>query len=176
MRTRAGAPGTSWPGLTAALAGVLAILLGLVVLVGWAVHSTFLIQVSPNLAPMQRNTAVSFILCGLALLGIVMGRPRLTLIGSAVTGTLAVITLVEYLFRANLGIDQLLGVAYITSQASAPGRMSPATALCFILLAAGFVWTQSSLRTSRSSMMGLTGLLVAAVGATCGIGILSGAS
>ena len=176
MRTRAGSPGMWWPGLAGALAGALAILLGLVVFVGWAVHSTFLIQVSPNLAPMQRNTAVSFILCGLALLGIVMGRPRLTLIGSAVTGTLAVVTLLEYLFHANLGIDQLLGVGYITTQASAQGRMSPATALCFMLLAAGFVWTQSSLRASRSAVMGLAGLMVAAVGATCGIGILSGAS
>ena len=40
---------------------------------------------------MQRNTAVSFILSGLALLGIVIGnRPRLTLIGSAITAALSV--------------------------------------------------------------------------------------
>ena len=45
--------------------------------------------------------------------------------------------------------------------------MSPTTALCFIVLAAGFVLAQTSLRTHRSAVLGVTGLLVAAVGATC---------
>ena len=58
----------SWPGMTGALCSVLVILLGAIVLLGWAVHSPLLIQVAPDLAPMQRNTAVSFALIGLALL------------------------------------------------------------------------------------------------------------
>ena len=54
--------------------------------------------------------------------------------------------------------------------------MSPTTALCFIVLAAGFLLAQTRLRTHRSSVLGVTGLLVAAVGAACFIGLASGTS
>ena len=176
MRTRTTSPGMSWPGMTGALCGILAILQGAVVLLGWAIHSSLLIQVAPDLAPMQRNAAVSLVLTGLALLGIVWGKTRLTFIGSAITAALAVTTLLEYLLRANLGIDQLLGAAYITTQTSNPGRMSPTTALCFLVLAAGFVLTQTGPLTRRSAGLGVTGLLAIAVGAACFIALLSGTS
>ncbi len=164
----------SLPRTTGALSAALAILLGSVVLVGWAVHSTVLVQIAPNMAPMQRNAAVSFVLSGLALLGIVKSKPRLTFVGGAVTASLAAVTLLEYLFRANFGIDELLGVSYITTQTSQPGRMSPTTAFCFLVLAAGFVLAQTGLHHRRSAVLGVTGLLVAAIGITCCIGVLSG--
>jgi signal transduction histidine kinase/ActR/RegA family two-component response regulator len=167
-------PGMSLSRTIAALSGALAVLLGSLVLVGWAAHSTILVQVAPSLAPMQRNTALGFILTGLALLGIVMDKPRLTLIGSAVTATFAAATLLEFLFRANFGIDELLGVAYIRNQVTDPGRMAPTTALCFIILAAFFMLAQTSLIANRSALLGLGGALVAAVGATCCISVLWG--
>ena len=165
-----------WPRITGAVCGALAILLGAAVLLGWAIHSPFLIQVAPDLTPMQRNTAASFVLSGLALLGIARNWRRLTLIGSAITAAFAALTLLEYLFRAHLGIDELLGAGYITTHTSDPGRMSPTTALCFIVLAAGFMLSQTSLLTNRSAVLGVTGLLVAAVGAACSIGVASGTS
>jgi signal transduction histidine kinase/CheY-like chemotaxis protein len=168
-------PAMSPSRIIGALSGALAVLLGSVVLLGWAVHSTILVQVAPSLAPMQRNTALGFILTGLALVGIVMGKPRLTLIGSAVTSTLAALTLVEYLSRANFGIDELLGVAYIFNHVTDPGRMAPTTAICFIILAGFFLLAQSSLPINRPALLGLGGALVAAVGATCCISVLWGA-
>jgi signal transduction histidine kinase len=176
MRTRASFTSMSWPGITGAFCGILAILLGTVVLTGWTIHAPLLIQVTPDLAPMQRNTAVSFALIGLALLGIVRKKPRLTLIGSTITGTIAAASLFEYLLRIDFGIDEFLGGAYITTQTSDPGRMSPTTALCFIVLATGFALAQTKLRKNRSAVLGVTGLLVAAVGAACGIGVISGTS
>ncbi len=176
MRTRASYTSLSWPGITGGFCGILAILLGTLVLIGWAIHAALLIQVMPDLAPMQRNTAVSFALIGLALLGIVRRKPRLTLIGSTITGTIAAASLFEYLLRIDFGIDEFLGGAYITTQTSDPGRMSPTTALCFIVLATGFALAQTRLRKNRSAVLGVTGLLVAAVGAACGIGVISGTS
>jgi len=176
MRARTSSSGTSWPRMTGALCGVLAILLGIMVLLGWAIHSPLLIQAAPDLAPMQRNAAVSFVLIGLALLGILWSKSTLTLVTSAITATFGAATVFEYLFGANFGIDELLGAAYITTQTSSPGRMSPTTALCFIVLAAGFVLAQTSLRAHGSSVLGVTGLLVAAVGAACLIGVISGTS
>ncbi len=164
-------PWSIWSG---ALSGALAILLGSTVLVGWAVHSAFLIQVTPNLPPMQRNTAAGFILVGLALLGMALARPRLTFIASAVTASLAVASLLEYLFHANFGIDELLGAGYVATLTSAPGRMSPFTAICFLVLATGFVLALITPLAGRSPVLGVTGLAVAAVGAACVISMLWG--
>ncbi len=166
----------SLPKIAGAVCGLLTVLLGSAVLVGWAIHSTFLIQIAPNLAPMQRNTAASFILVGFAFLGIVLSRPRLTFICAAATATLASASILEYLFGANFGIDQLLGAAYITTKTSSPGRMSPTTALCFLVLAAGFVLSQTRLRSRRSAVLGVVGLLAAAVGATCTFSVFAGTS
>jgi two-component system, sensor histidine kinase and response regulator len=166
--------GKSWHIRIGALSAGVAILLGLAVLLGWTLHSGFLIQVAPDLPPMQRNTAAGFILAGMGLLGIVLAKPRLIFIASAVTASLAVASLLEYLFHSNLGIDQLLGSGYITTLTSDPGRMSPATALCFLALAASFALAQMCPLTRRSPVLGIPGLLVAAVGAACSISMLWG--
>ena len=124
---------------------------------------------------MQRNTAINFILSGIALLGIVVGRPRLTLIGSAITAAISAGSALEYLFHANFGIDELLGVAFITTHSPDHGRMSPTTALCFHwFLQQAPMLAQTKLSSRRSAVLGITGLLVAAVGATCSISVLSG--
>ncbi len=164
----------SWSKKTGALAGALAILLGSAVLLGWAFHSVLLVQIAPNLPPMQRNTAAGFVLTGLGLLGITVARRRLTFLTSAVTAALAVASLLEYLFHASFGIDQLLGPAYITTLTSDSGRMSPATAVCFLALAAGFVLVHIIPPAKRSPVLGVPGLLVAAVGAACDISLLWG--
>jgi signal transduction histidine kinase len=131
----------SLPKATGALCGALTILLGAVVLVGWA--------------PIQRGTAVSFILIGLALLGMVNNRPRLTFIGCGATAILAAVSLLEYVFGARLGI-------------------APATPICFLVLATGLVLAETSSLAKKSPLLGVTGLLVAAVGASCGISLLWG--
>ncbi|MDP9113065.1 MAG: hypothetical protein M3O20_05225 [Acidobacteriota bacterium] len=174
MSTRPSGTGLSPLRVTGALCAVLTILLGSAVLVGWAIRSPFLMQVLPGLAPMHRNTALNFILTGIALLGIVLGKARLTLLGSAITGTLAVGSLLEYLFHANFGFDQLFGSVFIATRTLQPTRMSSATALCFTLFAVVTILSQSGLLVKKSTFLGITGLLVAAVGASCSISILAG--
>jgi signal transduction histidine kinase/ActR/RegA family two-component response regulator len=159
--------------MTGAVCAAMSILLGSAVLTGWAIHSTLLVQIAPNLAPMQRNTALCFLLSGLALLGIIVSRPRLTFVGSAITAIFAVVSLLEHLFHANFGIDELLGVAYVTTHTAHPGRMAPGTTICFIVLAMAFVLAQTTLASNRPSVLGIAGLLVAVVGATGCITALS---
>ena len=160
--------------MTGALCALLAILLGSVVLLGWAIHSALLVQALPSLAPMQRNTALNFILSGIALLGIIIGKPQLALLGSAVTFSISASSALEYLLHTNFGIDQLLGAAFITTHSPEPGRMSPTTALCFTIFAAVAILSQSGLIVKKSSFLGIAGLLLAAVGASCSISVLSG--
>jgi signal transduction histidine kinase len=174
MLNRVSAAGLCPLRITGALCAVLAILLGSVVLLGWTIHLPVLIQIVSSLAPMQRNTALSFILSGVALLGIVAGKPPLALVGSAITAAVATGSILEYLLHANFGIDQLLGVAFITTQTPEPGRMSPTTALCFTLFAVVIMLSQSGLIAKKSPFLGVTGLLVAAVGASCSLSVLAG--
>jgi signal transduction histidine kinase len=117
----------SFSKLTGVVCAALGILLGATVLV-------------------QPNTAACFVLSGFALLGIVMRKPRLTFIASAMVAILATVN-------------------------AANATMA---ALCFIVLAAGFVLAQTRILTDRSPVLGLTGLLVAAIALTSGISSLSG--
>jgi signal transduction histidine kinase len=166
----------SWPRITGAVCAILAILLGLAVIGGWAIHSGFLIQLAPNLAPMQRNTALSLILGGLALFGVVMKRSRLVFLGSILTATVAAGTLIEYAAGVNLRIDQLLGQAYIITLTPHAGRMPPMTAICLFALAIGFAASQINVFPNRWAVLGLAGSLITAVGASNLIGVFSGAS
>ncbi|HEY5028026.1 MAG TPA: PAS domain S-box protein, partial [Candidatus Angelobacter sp.] len=125
---------TDWPKRVAFVAGTLSVLLGLAVLVGWSLHSVLLIQISHALAPMQRMTALGFLFCGLALTLTGAARRRLAAMCATLPFLVAALTSLEYVFDADLGIDQLLGRGYITTLAPQPGRMSPVTALCFLLI------------------------------------------
>ena len=78
------------------------IFLDLLVLFGWYTHNQTLIQVSPAFfLPMQYNTALGPVCAG-------VNRPerrwRLAGLAFAIGG----LTLVEYVFGVDLGIDQLL--------------------------------------------------------------------
>ncbi len=125
---------------------------------------------------MQRNTAVSFVLSGLAILGIVLKRSWLVYCGSAAAATVGCLSLLEYITHSDFWIDQLLGAGYIIDQVSQPGRMSPTTAICFFLLAVGLVIAQRRPVARRAPILGLTGSIIAAVGASCCISVLSGTS
>jgi len=160
--------------MVAAFCGALVMLLGSIVLTGWAIHSPFLIQIAPDFAPMQPNTAVSFVLSGIALLGIAIATPRLTVIASAITATLSLASVLEYLLHANFGIDEFFSVAFITTLTPYRGRMSPATALCFTIFAVVTMLSQQRRLAQRTPLVGVTGLLLAAVGVVCGISVLSG--
>ena len=153
----------SWAKLTGAVCGALTTALGLAVLVGWAVHSTFLVRGVPELAPMQPSTAISFALAGLAVLGIAKNRHRVILACSGIVGIVAGVSLIAYLLGLNLGIHN-------------PGWMSPITASCLILVVGGFVLSQTNLSAKRSTVLGTVGFLVAAAGGTLGVSVLSGIS
>jgi PAS domain S-box-containing protein len=120
-----------------ASAGIM--LLGGLVLVGWAFDITTLKSVFPGLATMKANTALAFVLAGLSLLLLdrtERGRgARLLASFCAVTvALLGVLTLGEYWFVLDFGIDNLLFQDPVgTVPLSFPGRMAPATAFCFLL-------------------------------------------
>src|SRR5271154_6910418 len=112
-----------------ALTGGAVTVLGVLVLIGWNLHLPALIQLRPTLAPMQYNTAICFVLAGMALGASAWGRaPRAVSILGGLIAVIGGLTMGEYLTHADFGIDQLLFRTYITTEVSNIGRMSPVSA------------------------------------------------
>lgn len=117
-------------------AGVMVV--GLAVLVGWAADISTLTRVLPGLVTMKANTAFAFLLSAAALWLLGSGGSNQWLRGFARSCSLLVavaglLTLCEYVFDWDPGIDQLLFDDKDVVVTSPPGRMAPATALCFLL-------------------------------------------
>lgn len=128
---------SDWLGYVANAAGGLAVLLGAVVIFGWFTDSTFLIQLQPQLAPMQFNTALGFVLCGAGLLFLIYpryeNRWHMAMVCGGFSLGLGLLTLLEYSFGLELGIDRLFMEPTITTKTEDPGRMALVTALAYLL-------------------------------------------
>ena len=87
---------------------------------------------------MKANTAICFILAGSALWQLYKSTKRsarYAQILAAIVLGIGLLTLIQYGFGVNLGIDQLLFKEPVTAVAtSTPGRMAANTALNFLLL------------------------------------------
>jgi diguanylate cyclase (GGDEF)-like protein/PAS domain S-box-containing protein len=138
------------------------LLLGGVILVAWHWQLSPLIQVIPLSPPIRYNTALAFVFSGCALLGVLYRRRWLALIGSLLVALIGGLTLVEYLWQIDLGIDQLLMYDYLTNQPQIdhtigtffpepitqffidvrhplPGRPSPNTAVALMMIGTALV-------------------------------------
>jgi signal transduction histidine kinase len=120
----------------------LSILVGLMDLVGWHYHLYYLITILPGLNAMKANTAIGFIALGTAGL-LAMNKGRAKVLGmftlSFFVALMCGLTLYEYKWHVNFGIDEFLFSdpdAQITRWS--PGRLSPLTAVNFILLSCAF--------------------------------------
>ena len=120
-------------------AGGIVTAIAVLVLTGWLFDISAFKSILPGLATMKANTALGFGLIGLSLL-LVSGKPgnkwgkRISKGCAALAVLIGVLTLSEYVFNQDLGIDQLLFKDSSTPGSAHPGRMSPVTALNLSLL------------------------------------------
>ena len=136
--------GASTRGPRAAGAG--AVVVGAIVLLGWAFDLPRLKSVLPGLVEMKVNTAIGFGLAGASLLlrGGARARQRAGLACASVVSLIGLLTAVEYLVGWDLGIDQaIVREAAGTVATSSPGRMAPTTAACFLLCGLALLWLDS---------------------------------
>jgi PAS domain S-box-containing protein len=161
--------------LVAAASGASVAALGGLVVAGWLTVAVALIQVLPGFPPMQYNTALSFMICGAALLTAALDLRRPT----ALLGGLAVLigcaTLWQYLFHADLGIDNLLVETYLVTGVSNPGRMAPNSTLGLTLTGAALLslsWPGVSRRWNLYPA--LLGTIVIALGTAALVGYAAG--
>ncbi len=155
----------SVPYLLAISAGVLSSTLGASVLVAWYTHNASLIQVSTAFVPMQFNTALGFLLSGLGLLGVSTGHRAAGMVCGIFVLFAGLLTLAEYLFGIDPGIDQLLMQHYVTVLTSSPGRMAPETAVCFSLTGTALIVLGTRANIWKPAMLaGVLGSLSAGLG------------
>jgi signal transduction histidine kinase len=175
----------------AGAAGALVALLGLCVFAGWVVDSDALKLAIPGIITMKANTAVCFALLGTAVwlerygprpapgagrTGIAPARRAAIALG-LVVASVGALSMVEWITGINLGIDEILFSDHAGPIAT-PGRMSPLTATCFMLLGAALlvndrragkrVWFAGPL-VLTSWFVTLLGLLTYLLGATADV-------
>jgi PAS domain S-box-containing protein len=167
-----------WPNIVTLLAGAVASTLGLVVLIGWYTHNTALLQVLPGFVAMQYNTALAFLLSGAGLLSAIFSKSRAGAVLGAVVAAIGLLTLAQYIFGIDIGIDQLLMQAYNVGQTAvfAPGRMALNSAVCFTLTGAALIgMAVGGVRLrQRALVLGVLGSLIIALAAVPFFGYLTG--
>jgi PAS domain S-box-containing protein len=129
----------------AAAASIFVILVGCSVLIGWSFNIAFLKSIQPGWASMKANTALCFIGAGISLgLGMRRGQRNGRRTDKSISQGCAIsvfsvgfLTLSQYLFGWNLGIDELLFKDLpLSASTPYPGRMGDNTALNFMLVGA----------------------------------------
>ena len=154
-----------WPTRVAVGSALFMVALGGTVLAGWFSHTPALIQFGFQLPPMTRNAAACSLLCGVALLIVVLRGPRwLTVVCAGIVSTLCILTIVEFVFGVNVGIDDLLGPSYIPIRLSSPGRMAPGAAICFGLGSMGLMLVPRMLSKRHELLLAIIGSIIAAAG------------
>lgn len=72
--------------------------MGLVTIFGWYTHLEVLMRIVLNQVPMQYNTALLFIGCGLALIFHLNNKPRLEIIFASLVFIFSFLCLAQYIF------------------------------------------------------------------------------
>ncbi len=134
-------------------AGGSVILMGGLVLAGWAGNNPVLKSVAPGLTAMNPLTAMAFQLAGCALLllqaeRLGSWRRRLGVLCAGLVVALAAIRLAGYLLHWDIALDRLLFTSQL-DQEPVPNRMAPNTALCFLLVGSAFVLLDRETRGHR---------------------------
>ena len=160
--------------LASRVPAIICIVIGGVALTGWGLGVEFLKNPLPGQIDMKTNTALCFILGGLALLR----PPRSAIVCASCVTAIALLTLAEHVLDSDLGIDQLLfreppgaiGTVH-------PNRMAPNTALGFLLLGPALVLVAARRQAALAQGLALAAAAIATaalVGYLYGVRSLSG--
>lgn len=150
--------------------GGISTLLGLAVLTGWHTGNEWLIQVHTFFVPMQYNTALGFLCCGIGILGHHYHLKFFGALSGSIAGLIGLLSLFEYVAQADIGLDALFMKNYMTVET--PGRMAPNTALSFFLSSVGLWLLYGQVRHKQAG--GVMGSLVFGLGLTALVGYLVG--
>ena len=146
------------------------VVLAVTTLLGWWASIPALFELSSTTTPLLGNTALCMGLAGAAVLAIAFGWGRLARLLAAVVMVVGAITFGEYLFKTDLGLDEILFPSFSRIGAGSAGRMSPIAAHCLAQVGlALFLLSFDPSRFARSMVAALLGSITVGV---CGMALL----
>ena len=151
--------------------------MAVIVMAGWLIQDVRLVQIDPSFEPMKFNTALFFLLCGLSMAAITFAVDKVAAGAACICLGLAGLTLSQYVFGTDIGIDTLFGTPFVQKRSLFPGRMSPNTASGFVLASFALFCLSAKWPTRdriRSFLVSLAGSLVIALGAAPFLGYVTG--
>jgi PAS domain S-box-containing protein len=157
------------------LYGMVVVPFGVGLLVMWAWYTTTpsLITLLPGAPAMQFNTALGLVVSSVSLF-LFLRQQKYAVYGlSGLFLILCLMTFLQYVFNRDLGVDQLFFRVASAEGVAFPGRMSPNSALAFVVLNASLVFNLAwpDLRASWVSL-GVSSSLVLGIAAASSIGYL----
>lgn len=114
--------------------GVLTAVIGFIVLWGWHTSNPTLTQFGSIFAAMQYNAALCFVAAGVGIISLANDDRLLPFLLGIFIMLIGYLTLVEYLFNLNIGLDQLFMSVPTSNSVNSPGRMYPTTTLMLSLI------------------------------------------
>jgi PAS domain-containing protein len=162
----------------ARIASLLTLAVGaLVAIGGWGLKLEILYSWFPDSATMKANTAVCFMVAGVALAVGTNGAKKISQGCAIAIFAVGTLTLSEYLFGWDLGIDQLLVQDLASPPSAYPGRMGNNTALNFFLVGVALWFMQQKTRrgdrvTQVATVLAIAIALLALVGYAFGVEVL----
>lgn len=134
--------------------GILVIIIGVVVLIGWAINISILKSPGSGFSTIKSNVGLAFILIGLSLWlqqskRINHNNRRIAQILALAAALIGLLTLIEYVFSYDLGIDQLLfKEAAGAINTSSPNRMAISAALSLVLAGIALMSLDSKIKST----------------------------
>ncbi|HCK65929.1 MAG TPA: hypothetical protein DHW49_06665 [Anaerolineae bacterium] len=125
-------------------ASILVVAIGILICIGWVFDIPWLKSVLLSFQTTKINTAIVFILSGAVLLGVDAKKYQnifyLRRLASLFILLIGILTLSQYVFNINLGIDEFFIRVSQTASDSFTGRMSFASSVCTILIGIALIW------------------------------------
>ncbi|GEM_PF-3116622 len=154
---------------------VLTMAMAVVVMRGWWTQDSNIVQVRPDYAPMQFNTALCFLLAAAAIWLLFLQKTRLSISLTLAGLSIAVLSGLQYLVDSDFGIDTLFVDPFTTVRTSHAGRMAPNTALSFALINLGVLFALPVFRLRMKAIVGMsTAAFVFAIAVTALLGYGTG--
>ena len=119
--------------------GLLLVGMGGSVIIEWHLYRLGWIEINNHYSSMQYNTALSFFFGGACCISFQYRRKTLALFLACLVALMGYVTLSQYLFGLQLGIDELIVNQPQDFKFPYEGRMAPSTALCFAIIGSGLV-------------------------------------
>lgn len=126
--------------LAALISSGLLFLVSIIILYGWHGHHPLLLQINYDYMAVVYNAGLCYLTLSIIIVLTLFDlHLYVRLAGILFVLLISILTLLEYIFNINLGIDQLFFQHYISTQTNYPGRLPPNGAIGFALAAIAFI-------------------------------------